>query len=582
MIQDFLHYIRTIILWLLFFTAAKLFFFGVNGGDFSLSTFFTIWKNGVRLDFSVIGYLTLIPLTILALQTALSKELAILLRVYWWVVFVFVLLVVAVDPYFFSYWGQKTNLGFIQFLGKENAGMASIEVSTYIGVAAFVVLAVSWFAQRGITVLLTTKYSSVYGNVLLICISVVLLRGGFGKVPVNLSSAYFSENNVHNNTAINAVWNFLATEIERDKHAPLVFFDDESMLGILELEVKSYPTLENVLKINDSTNVVLVVLESFSAKVIGNLSGSAYDATPQLNQLMEHGVNFRRAFASSFRSDKGLLGLTYGVPSGARQTLTNFPQHLAHRRSVFSVFPDTYHTSFGYGGNLEFANISVLFKDANKVKSQDDYQSTNANVWGVHDEEVFRQELEEFVAQPKPQFRMIFSLSSHEPFDVPHFEKNENDYLNSVAYTDSCLGVFVAGLKSSGKWGNTLLIITADHGSIRPDNAPIYDTANFKIPLLLTGGAVLADTSVRKTVSQLNLLPTLAHLFGDSHKLGNSLLSPQGRAFYSYHNGLVFVSDSTLNIYDIGMKAYIKPPQDKPYEKAFFQQQNKAFFAAKH
>ncbi len=580
MIQAILHFIRTTVLWLLFFAVAKLFFFIVNSNDFSLSTFYTIWKNGVRLDLSVVGYLSLISLAILAVQSIFSKKLVSFLRVYWWLVFIFVLLIVAVDPYFFSYWGQKTNLGFTQFLGKENAGLSSIEVSTYIIVVAFLVIALSWFAKYGIRVLLTTKSKSVFGNLLLIGVSVVLLRGGFSKVPINLSSAYFSENNLYNNAAVNAVWNFLATEFERDKHAPLVFFEDESTLKELELKVKSSTSLDSIVVVNDSTNVILLVLESFSAKVVGGLSGVTYDVTPNLNRLMKKGINFRRAFASSFRSDKGLLGLTYGVPSGARQTLTNFPQHLARKPSIFSIFPDTYHTSFGYGGNLEFANIKVLFKDATKVKSQDDYKSENTNVWGVHDEEVFKQELQEFVEQSKPQFRMIFSLSSHEPFDVPHFEKYKNKYLNSVAYTDSCLGVFVDGLKSSGKWKNTLLIITADHGTIRPDNAPIFDTANFRIPLLLTGGVLLADISVPNTVSQLDVLPTLDQLFGNSKKLGATLLSPQGRAFYSYHNGIVFVSDSTLNTYDIGMKSYLSPPQDKSYEKAFYQNQNKDFFGS--
>jgi arylsulfatase A-like enzyme len=139
--------------------------------------------------------------------------------------------------------------------------------------------------------------------------------------------------------------------------------------------------------------------------------------------------------------------------------------------------------------------------------------------------------------------------------------------------------VFVDGLKNSGKWENTLLIVTADHGTVRPDNAPIYDTANFRIPLLLTGGVVDQDTSVYSVVSQMDIFPTIARLFDHStSRVNPSLLTPQGRAFYSFHDGVVYVSDSTLNMWDIGMKAYIKPQEDKPYEKGFYQQQNKKFF----
>lgn len=573
------YYFKTSLLWLFFFAVAKLYFFLVNDGALSANTFYAIWKNGLRLDLSLVGYITLIPLAIFLVQYFMRVSLSKILAAYWWLVFLFILLVVAVDPYFFNYWGQRTNLGFLQFLGKENAGMASIALDTYIAVFAFAALAVCWFVIWGRRVLAMPKLKSSFWSILLIGVSVVLLRGGISNVPINVSSAYFSDDNLNNNTAINAVWVFLATELERDKHAALVFFDDEKDLEQLALPRVVSPSMDSAVNINDSTNVILLVLESFSAKVIGGLSGPQYDATPHLNELMQHGINYRKAFASSFRSDKGLLALTYGVPSSARQTLTNFPQNLANESSIFSVFPRKYHTSFAYGGNLEFANIKVLFKDADKVVSQDDYTSANVNAWGVHDGDVFANELLKFNTEQRPQFKMIFSLSSHEPFDVPNYHRIKNRYLNSVAYTDSCLGVFVDGLKNSGKWENTLLIVTADHGTVRPDNAPIYDTANFRIPLLLTGGVVDQDTSVYSVVSQMDIFPTIARLFDHStSRVNPSLLTPQGRAFYSFHDGVVYVSDSTLNMWDIGMKAYIKPQEDKPYEKGFYQQQNKKFF----
>ena len=572
------YYFKTSLLWLFFFAEAKLYFFLVNDGAFSVNTYYSIWKNGLRLDLSMVGYVTLIPLAIFLVQYFVKTSLSKVLAAYWWLVFLFILLIVAVDPYFFSYWGQRTNLGFIQLLGKENAGMASIDTNTYIVVFAFATLSLFWFAKWGRRVLAMPKSKGSFWSLPLIVLSVVLLRGGIGNVPINVSSAYFSDDNLYNNTAINAVWNFLATELERDKHAALVFFDDEKDMEQLTRPQMISHSMDGVINMNDSTNVILLVLESFSAKVIGGLSGPQYDATPHLNQLMQHGINYHKAFASSFRSDKGLLALTYGVPSAARQTLTNFPQHLANEPSIFSVFPSEYHTSFAYGGNLEFANIKVLFKDADEVVSQEDYTSINANAWGVHDGDVFEAELLNFNAEERPQFKMIFSLSSHEPFDVPSYNRLENPYLNSVAYTDSCLDEFVDGLKKSGKWENTLLIVTADHGTIRPDNAPIYDTANFRVPLLLTGGVVAHDTAVYSVVSQMDIFPTIAQLFDHTNRASPSLLTPQGRAFYSFHDGVVYVSDTTLNIWDIGMKSYIKPPEDKPYEKAFYQRQNKKFF----
>ena len=58
--------------------------------------------------------------------------------------------------------------------------------------------------------------------------------------------------------------------------------------------------------------------------------------------------------------------------------------------------------------------------------------------------------------------KTFLTLSSHEPFDVP-MSRLEHPYLNSVAYTDSCLGAFVDTLRQSPLWENLLIVFVADH-----------------------------------------------------------------------------------------------------------------------
>ena len=53
--------------------------------------------------------------------------------------------------------------------------------------------------------------------------------------------------------------------------------------------------------------------------------------------------------------------------------------------------------------------------------------------------------------------KMFLTLSSHEPFDVP-MNRLEDKYLNSIAYTDSCVGDFVEKLKRLPVWDNTLIV----------------------------------------------------------------------------------------------------------------------------
>jgi len=572
-------FLRVVLFWVMVFAVAKLFFLAANAGRLAeVLAILKVWYYGLRLDLSMVGYVSVLPLLFCVFHKWFPSLMRKINRTYWRIIWVFVILILAVDPFFYYYWGQKTNLGFMQFVGKENAGFASIEVKTYVLVFSFMGLATYWFWKKGIHLLRLPHRVRLAFLPLLLGVCVLFIRSGVGKVPINISSAYFSENPLYNNAAANAVWSFLSTELERDKHAALSFMStEEAHLTLTQLPENSsdYTSL-----ISQSTkpNIVLLVLESFSAKVVGSLSGDTYAATPELDAIMSKGIRFDSAYAASFRSDKGLLALTQGVPCGARQTLTNFPEKLAKIPNVFRLFGDEYHTRFYYGGDLEFANIKVLFSAADEVKSEDDFSGDISNAWGAHDEVVFAAFTDAFLAENKPQFSMLFSLSSHEPFDVP-YAKRKNKYFNSIAYTDSCLGVMMRRLMDSEKWNNTIVIITADHGTIRPDNPPLYAASNFRIPIAIAGGLVKRDTVVMDIVSQLDIANTIDFLANGAKSFGSAtLLKPRGFAFYSYFNGLSFIGPRCTQHFDIGYGKYVAEPCGPAYEKAYFQQANAYYF----
>jgi phosphoglycerol transferase MdoB-like AlkP superfamily enzyme len=579
--RTIVYFLRLILFWLTVFIAAKVYFLTVNADSLNeVIAVFKVWFHGFRLDLSVVGYISIIPLLICVFHKWFPKLMRSINRTYWKAIWIIIALILAVDPFFYYYWGQKTNLGFLQFLGKENAGFASIELKTYVITIAFFLVTTFWFWKKGVRYLRLPYRVRLPFIPVLLGLCFLFIRSGVGKVPINISSAYFTENPLYNNAAANAVWSFLSTELERDKHAALSFMSDDEMTATLAQLPKSVSDYTSLITPSKNPNIVLIVLESFSAKLVGSLSGDKYAATPELDAIMAEGIRYDSAYAASFRSDKGLLALTQGVPSGARQTLTNFPEKLSKIPNVFRSFNDDYHTRFFYGGNLEFANIKVLFSAADEVRSEGDFSTTVTNAWGAHDEVVFDEFTKAFLREDKPQFAMLFSLSSHEPIDVPSFAKLENKYLNSVAYTDSCLGVMIRTLKTSEKWKNTIVILTADHGTIRPDNAPIYSPVNFRIPIAITGGLVKRDTVVREIVSQLDIPSTINYLANRSFPDNtNTLLEPKGNAFYSYFNGLTYIGPDCTQHYDIGYGKYVADPCGPLFEKAFFQRSNAFFFS---
>ena len=570
-------------MWLGLFGLTKAYFIGVNLriDALFLSNFIQVWKSGILLDLSMVGYLSIIPILGIFCNKILPVITHKVVQFYGWFTWLFLVIVMASDAYFYYYWGQKTNLGFTQFLGEENAGLFSLETQTFAVTFSFILIGIYGFSRRGANLFHLPEKGSIWTAIVLLIISFVMIRGGVSNVPINISSAYFSKNNALNNAAVNPAWSFLATELERDKHAPLKFFEQkEQAENILSQINSSKDDYTSLLEPYDSnTNLILIVLESFSAKVVGSVSGEKFGSTPQLDLISGQGISFSNAYASSFRSDKGLLALTTGFPSGARQTLTNFPTELSAKPSVFKLFSKDYWTSFYYGGNLDFANIKVLFSDADELKSGNDFVSSKRNTWGVHDEDVFQTFGDDFITRKKPQFSMLFSLSSHEPFDVPNYQNREDPYLNSISYTDSCLGLLINRIKESDKWSNTLIMITADHGVRRPDNAPIYSDINFKIPLILTGGVVRQDTVIREIVSQSDLPSTVASYLNKPFIFSQqSVLQPSNIAFYSYHNGIATVAPDCIQFYDFDQKKYLTDSCTLPFEKAFFQLANEDFF----
>ncbi|CAI8218588.1 MAG: Uncharacterised protein [Bacteroidia bacterium] len=583
MLRTIFYYLRLALMWLGLFGLTKAYFIGVNLGidALFLSNFIQVWKSGILLDLSMVGYLSIIPILGIFCNKILPVITHKVVQFYGWFTWLFLVIVMASDAYFYYYWGQKTNLGFTQFLGEENAGLFSLETPTFVVTFLFILLGIYGFSRRGANLFHLPEKGSIWTATALLIISFVMIRGGVSNVPINISSAYFSKNNALNNAAVNPAWSFLATELERDKHAPLKFFEQkEQAENILSQINSSKDDYTSLLEPYDSnTNLILIVLESFSAKVVGSVSGEKFGSTPQLDSISGQGISFSNAYASSFRSDKGLLALTTGFPSGARQTLTNFPTELSAKPSVFKLFSKDYWTSFYYGGNLDFANIKVLFSDADELKSGDDFVSSKRNTWGVHDEDVFQTFGDDFITRKKPQFSMLFSLSSHEPFDVPNYQNREDPYLNSISYTDSCLGLLINRIKESDKWSNTLIMITADHGVRRPDNAPIYSDINFKIPLILTGGVVRQDTVIREIVSQSDLPSTVASYLNKPFIFSQqSVLQPSNIAFYSYHNGIATVTPDCIQFYDLDQKKYLTDSWTLPFEKAFFQLANEDFF----
>ena len=182
--------------------------------------------------------------------------------------------------------------------------------------------------------------------------------------------------------------------------------------------------------------------------------------------------------------------------------------------------------------------------------------------------------------------KVVLTLSSHEPFEVPMEPvfKGHDDltkFRNSIYYTDRSLGMFLDWAKTTEWWNNTLVVIVADHCRRNSSDVLVYSEEIFKIPMLWLGG-VLVKTGIiiEKTGSQVDIPITILHQLDldDNYPFSKDLLSPESRsfAFYTFNEGFGFITDSSKYIYDHKLGDYVVSEGKNPefagqYGKAYLQ-----------
>ena len=199
--------------------------------------------------------------------------------------------------------------------------------------------------------------------------------------------------------------------------------------------------------------------------------------TPNFDKLVTEGVLFSNIYAASDRSDKGLVATLAGYQVMPAYSIIQYPA----KSQSLSFLPERMREggygdmTYMYGGDIGFKGMNsfVTLAGFDQIISISDFpRSSHGQKWGVHDEYTFQRLDEEMRKAEEPYFKFYFTLSSHEPFDVPMETVFDDPYLNSIHYTDRCLGEFIDTVKRVGLWENTLFVLIADHGVPGPIRAP--------------------------------------------------------------------------------------------------------------
>lgn len=564
------------IFWLIFFVFARLFFFAVqyhSTAQENIGGILGAFWNGSRLDISTIGYYLLIPVLVAMPSLYFNGNwYKVFIRLYSYLLIIFSSAIIVSDSKLYSYWGFRMDYTPMLYLKTPGEAMASAGTSEIIFafIAIIVISAIFiYFYNKLINKLfggLDKMRLWPLGIVVLMLFwgaLIIPIRGGFGVAPINAGSVYFSNKMFLNHSAINAVWNVGTSAFtQKPVKNPYIFGDDKEAISIVDSLTAKRGNTKKVLN-TIRPNIMILALESFSGYLIGPLGGDSL-VTPNLNRYIKEGLLFSNFYAAGTRTDKAMPAILNGYPAQPAQSIIKEPKKSQSLPGIVKILIDNgYHSSFWYGGEINFANFNsfIIGSGFESIITKADFDSKDYNSkWGVHDHVMFQKLEESMQAVKEPFFNLVLTLSSHEPFDVPMetvFEGKDNmtKYKNSVFYSDKVLGEFLDWSKQQSWWKNTLIVMVADHCGRVSEDQPVYMPVMFRIPMVWTGGALEAKGSVvDKFGGEIDIPATILNQMGlpGNFPFSKDMLSDKSKsfAFYVFNEGFGFVTDSSSVVYD--------------------------------
>ena len=320
-------------------------------------------------------------------------------------------------------------------------------------------------------------------------------------------------------------------------------------------------------------NIVIILVEGLG-RAFTNEGAYLGNFTPFIDSLSGKSLywkNFLSEGGRTFAVLPSVLGSLPFAKNGFLALGDNMPSHV----SLLSLLKyNGYHTSFYYGGDASFDNMST-FLNKNSIDELNDGKSfpagyiklpaPNGFSWGYNDKELFRHYLvtrdEKATA---PQLSVVLTVATHSPFAIneedkylARFEKRltelgydeakKNEYRNyklqyaSILYLDDALRGFFNAYSKRSDYNNTIFLITGDH---RMPEIPMSDKIDrYHVPLIVYSPMLKRTAQMSSVSTHFDISPSLMAYLQHNYKIkGPSLVSWMGqgldtnRNFENIHN----------------------------------------------
>lgn len=531
-----------------------------------------VFYHGLKLDLATTGYMLVLPLAIGGTALFTGKGwMWKTARVLQSAQMIVVGIIATGNLAIYRAWGTLLNYRAVQFLQDPEGIIASLSnwqlLLLALGLTALCIL-LTWISSRLLIPAesLSKDQQQRWLVPVFFILTPMMMRGGWQQIPVNESSAFHTEKAPLNHAATNPVWYLGNNWIKSagNHREAYTYMQDETAKGIFDnlMELKGEPM--RILTLY-RPNIVLIVLESWSADFIGPLQGDP-TATPFFNSLCDSGLLFTGIYSSGRRTDQMFPSVLSGYPAQPNHSISRYTDKIQR----LPMLPEEleragYSTLFHYGGELGFGNMNSFLLQAgfSSITGKDRFNDEQmGSKWGAHDEHLFEKQLEDINRAQPPFFSMGLTLSSHEPFDVPGNGNKKpagerERFHDAVRYTDRCLKQFMESASRQKWYAQTLFILVADHGHHTPARRDYHDPSCYRIPLLFYGEVIKPEVRGRKlskTGSQHDLPPTLLNQLGiqtGKFVFSKDLFNEKHTAFayLNFDDAFGYVSDSSHFVY---------------------------------
>lgn len=305
---------------------------------------------------------------------------------------------------------------------------------------------------------------------------------------------------------------------------------------------------------NSPPNIIIILVEGLG-RAFTNDGAYLGNFTPFIDSLSGKSLYWKNFLSSGGRTFAVLPALLGSLPFEKNGFLETGAQMLPQLSLLNLSEANGYHTSFYYGGDATFDNMSLYLKN-NKVNEINDMRSfpsgyvklpaVDGFTWGYNDHELFRHYLATRSESTTPQLSVILTVSTHSPFVI----NDEQQYLKvfeqrmttlgfdeakkeeyrhyreqyaSILYTDHCLQQFFDRYSKRSDFNNTIFLITGDH---RMPELPMSDKIDrYHVPLIIYSPMLKHPAQFASVSVHFDIAPSLLAFLKHNYRFSSPSLT---------------------------------------------------------